>query len=149
MRATLVAAHRTPAAACPHAWAKGWLELANKIETPVYCPTWMPNPLKAQIGGEWQKPTCKTIVLAGKNETLHGGTPCFADPHGAEKANGIRATVYTVDQDADQWHVLFLWRHKGSLYTVSEHVIKPYTYGQVVHNLDKMLRSLVLVGPTR
>ncbi len=181
------AAHRTPAAACPHAWAKGWVALANKIETPVYCPTWMPNPLNAQIGGEWQDiysigkdrsylisflyhgdlgtgdvhvnfrgypgrtkiPTCKTIVLAGKNKTIHGTTPCFADPHGSQKVNGLKATVYTVNQDADQWHVLFAWRHKGSLYTVSEHVIKPYTYGQVVKNLDRLLRSLVLVSPTR
>jgi len=52
-----------------------------------------------------------------------------------------------VNQDADQWHVLLAWRHAGSLYTVSEHVIRPYTYRQVVPNLDRLLRSLVLVRP--
>jgi hypothetical protein len=181
------AAHRGAASSCPKAWAAGWVKLAKRVDAPVYCPTWMPNPLDAKIGGQWQDiysigkdrsylvsflyhgdlgtgdvhvnfrgypgrttiPLCKTIVLAGKNKTLHGTVPCFADPHGTQKVHGIKATVYTVNQDADQWHVLLAWRHAGSLYTVSEHVIKPYTYAQVVKNVDRLLRSLVLVRPTR
>jgi hypothetical protein len=91
-------------------------------------------------------PTCKTILPSGK-KTVRGTTPCFADSGGVQTAPGIRATVYSVNQDADQWHVLLAWRHAGSLYTVSEHVIKPYTHQQVVANLDRLLRSLVLVRP--
>jgi hypothetical protein len=52
-----------------------------------------------------------------------------------------------VNQDADQWHVLYAWRHDGSLYTLSEHVAKPLTFRQVVRNLDRMLRGLVVVKP--
>ena len=52
-----------------------------------------------------------------------------------------------MNQDADQWHVLLAWHYNNSLYTVSEHVIPPYTYRQVVQNLQKLLRSLVLVRP--
>jgi len=73
--------------------------------------------------------------------------PCFADPAGTVKANSINATVYTVNQDADQWHILLAWRHKGSLYTISQHVIQPYTYRSVVKNLERMLAGLVLVRP--
>jgi hypothetical protein len=169
---------------CPAAWQPGWQKLANRVGTPVYCPTWMPNPLDARIGGEYEDiysidkdrsylvsflyhgdqgsgevhvnfrgypgrttiPRCKTIVLAGQ-KTLRGTTPCFADPAGTETRKGITATVYRVNQDADQWHVLLAWRHKGSLYTISEHVIQPYTYRQVVKNLDRLLSSLVLVRP--
>ena len=58
-----------------------------------------------------------------------------------------RVAVYRVNQDADQWHILLAWRYAGSLYTVSEHVIRPYTYQQVVSNLDKLLAGLVLVRP--
>ena len=37
---------------------------------------------------------------------------------------------------------------RGSLYTISEHVIKPYTSStQVTKNLDRMLAGLVLVRP--
>ncbi len=36
--------------------------------------------------------------------------PCFSDPRGTVRANGIAATLYTVNQDADQWHVLLAWR---------------------------------------
>jgi hypothetical protein len=196
MRATIVAAAAAAAlalaapagsaskAACPAAWQAGWQKLANTIKAPVYCPTWMPNPLDAQIGGEWQDiysigkdrsylvsflyhgepgsgdvhvnfrgypgrtaiPRCKTIVPSG-NKTMRGTTQCFADPAGTQTRNGITATVYRVNQDADQWHVLLAWHRQGSLYTVSEHVIKPYTYRQVVTNLDRLLKSLVLVKP--
>ena len=34
-------------------------------------------------------------------------------------------TPYTVNQGVDQWHVLYLWRERGSIYTVSQHVAKP------------------------
>jgi hypothetical protein len=179
-------AQRRTGPSCPKAWVAGWVKLADRIGAPVYCPTWMPNPLDAQIHGQYQDiysigkdrsylvsflyhgeppsgdvhvnfrgypgrttiPRCKTIILAGKDKTLRGTTPCFADPHGYQQANGIKATVYTVNQDADQWHILLAWRYRGSLYTVSEHVIRPYTERQVVQNLHRLLSSLVLVRPT-
>ena len=43
-----------PKASCPAAWAKGWQVLADKVAAPVYCPAWMPNPLDAHIGGQYQ-----------------------------------------------------------------------------------------------
>ena len=99
--------------------------------------------------GQMAIPRCKTIISVNGTKTRRGTTPCFADAGGTRKAGGIVATVYTVNQDADQWHVLYAWRHDGSLYTVSEHVIRPYTYRQVVRNLDRLLASLVLVQPAR
>lgn len=63
--------------------------------------------------------------------------------------NGIRATLYTVNQDADAWHVLLAWRHKGGLYTVSEHLAPPLDYRKVVVYLRHELRSLVLIAPPR
>ena len=74
--------------------------------------------------------------------------PCFADPTGHRRVAGIDATVYTANQDADRWHVLYAWRHDGSLYTLSQHVAVPLTYRKVVADLDRMLRSLVLVRPS-
>lgn len=176
-----------PKAGCPAGWAKGWQTLADKVAVPVYCPAWMPNPLDAQIGGQYQDiysigedrsylvsflahgdlgsgdvhvnfrgypnrttvPRCQTIVLAGK-KTLHGTTPCFADPSGKVRVAGIVATVYRVNQDADQWHILLAWHHGGTLYTVSEHVINPYDNARkVTQNLQRVLKSLVLVQPAR
>jgi hypothetical protein len=180
------ASSAAPSAGCPAAWRGGWQALANRIQAPVYCPTWMPNPLDAKIGGQYTDidsvakdrsylisflehgdqgsgdvhvnfrgypgrttiPTCDTVVLAGK-KTLRGRTACFADAAGVRRARGVTATVYRVNQDADQWHILLAWRHRGSLYTVSEHVLPPYTYRQVVHNLDRLLAGLVLVQPER
>ncbi len=31
----------------------GWQRLANKIKAPVYCPSWLPDPLVPQIGNRW------------------------------------------------------------------------------------------------
>lgn len=73
--------------------------------------------------------------------------PCFADPRGTVTANGITATVYTVNQDADLWHVLYAWRHDGGLYTVSQHLAAPLTYAKVVQSLNRILAGLVLVHP--
>ena len=74
--------------------------------------------------------------------------PCFADPKGKVSENGISATLFTVNQDADQWHVLLAWRHQGSLYTLSEHLAPPLNYGKLVRYLRHELRSLVLIEPS-
>jgi hypothetical protein len=174
------AQHRTTAA-CPKAWAAGWLRLADRVGAPVYCPTWMPNPLDAQIGGQYEDiysiakdrsylvsflehgdlgsgdvhvnfrgfpgsariPRCPAPV--GK-----GTIACFQEPFAHVSADGIRATAYQVNWGADQWHILLAWHYRGSLYTVSEHVIQPYdSAAHVLRNLKRLLRSLVLVRPGR
>ncbi len=99
-------------------------------------------------------PARQTIPRCLSVETVAGVTrrrpvPCFSELSGRKHVPGIEAEVYTVNQDIDQWHVLYLWRRGGSLYTLSEHVIRPYTYRQIVRNLDRMLRGLVLVRPRR
>src|SRR5439155_11641543 len=69
-------------------------------------------------------PTCRdTVTVNGK--TLHPKLPCFADPRGTRRIAGLKATLYTVNQGIDQWHLLYAWRHAGSLYTLSEHVVPP------------------------
>jgi hypothetical protein len=86
-------------------------------------------------------PTCRT----GGSDSRD--VPCFADPRGAVAANGITATLYTVNQDADAWHYLLLWRRYGTLYTLSEHVAPPLTGAHVKQYLRRELASLVLVRP--
>jgi hypothetical protein len=75
--------------------------------------------------------------------------PCFADSGGKLHAGGLTATVYNVNQDADQWHILYAWRYRGGLYTVSEHVAPPFGYRKVRQNLDHMLRNMIVVQPAQ
>jgi hypothetical protein len=178
----------TKTRACPAQWLAGWQKLADRIGAPVYCPTWLPDPLTGQVGGRWNNidsvskdrsylesfvwqetgagaaggelhvnlrgypgrkaiPTCIDTRFVTKTKVVRRKVPCFADPRGTKTSNGIRATLYTVNQDADQWHVLYAWRTKGGLYTVSEHVAPPLTYSKVVAYLDRILGGLVLVEP--
>ena len=72
---------------------------------------------------------------------------CFASPNGTVSENGIKATEYTVNQDADLWHVALVWRRGGGLYTLSEHVAPPLTFNHVVRYLKLELNNLVLIQP--
>lgn len=96
--------------------------------------------------GRTKVPTC--LYQDYNNGKLYSKpVPCFADARGTVRERGITATVYTVNQDADLWHVLFAWHFRGGLYTVSEHVAQPLTYAKVIANLHRMLRGLVVVEP--
>jgi hypothetical protein len=43
----------TPAPKCASSARAGWQRLANRVQAPVYCPAWLPDPLTAQINGPW------------------------------------------------------------------------------------------------
>lgn len=185
---TRAAKAEAPAKQATCRWQADWQRLANRIQAPVYCPNWLPDPLTGQIGGQWNNidsvspdrsyllgflwqetgmgaaggelhvnlraypghtaiPNCQD-TLVGSGKPRHVTIPCFADPRGQRTINGITFTEYTVNQDADQWHVLYAWRYKGSLYTVSEHVAPPLNFAKVVRYLDRITRNLVLVEPT-
>jgi hypothetical protein len=96
--------------------------------------------------GSTRIPTCQDVTTVA-GVTRRKSIPCFQDPNGTVRANGIAATMYTVNHGADSWHVLLAWKRGGSLYSLSEHVAAPLTYAQVIRNLKHMLRSLVLVRP--
>jgi hypothetical protein len=91
-------------------------------------------------------PSCDNSTIVG-GKTVHKPSPCFSDPKGKKRFGSTVATFYTSNQGADQWHLLYAWHYRGSLYSLSEHVAAPYSYKQVVANLDRMMRGLVLIGP--
>ena len=170
------ASARQGPAGCPAAWKPGWQRLANEIGARVYCPSWMPSPLDAEIGGQWNSDGVivgsDRSFLAGFlwHETASGdvhvnfrgypgqtaiprcresgrSVPCFSDARGERKTGRRTVTVYTVSRDADQWHVTYLWRENGTLYTVSEHVAPPLTFRQVLRNLDRIVGGLETIDP--
>jgi hypothetical protein len=97
--------------------------------------------------GTTRIPACEdTLTVAGK--TVRKKLPCFSDKRGTKRIGGTTVAVYTANQGADQWHVLYAWRRNGSLYTLSEHVAEPYGVEEVISHLDRMMRRLVLVPPT-
>jgi hypothetical protein len=96
--------------------------------------------------GRTDVPVCETQSTAG-GKTVRKPTPCFADEREQRTIGDIEATVYTVNQGIDAWHVLYAWPKDGTLYTISEHVVAPYTYKDVVRNLDRMARRLAVVEP--
>ena len=51
------AAHAVVPGNLPEAWKTGWQRIANEAGATVYCPTWMPKPLDARIGGAYTNVT--------------------------------------------------------------------------------------------
>jgi hypothetical protein len=88
-------------------------------------------------------PTCRTGGVSSRN------VPCFSAPAGWMTAGGIRARLYTVNQDADTWHYLLLWRRYGNLYTLSEHLAPPVDAPRLRRYLKHELGSLVLIRPSQ
>jgi hypothetical protein len=170
------ASARQAPAGCPAAWKPGWQRLANDVGFRVYCPSWMPSPIDAEIDGQWNS----AGVAVGKDGSFLAGflwheagsgdvhvnfrgypgrtavprcrenkrsVPCFSDVRGQREVGGRKVTVYTVSRDADQWHVTYLWRENGDLYTVSEHVAPPLTFRRVLQNLDRIVGGLEAIEP--
>jgi hypothetical protein len=158
---------------CPPTWRAGWQHLADRINAPVYCPSWLPDPLTGEIGGPWH--AMDSVLKDGSylmgflwyeanaaevHVNLRGypgatgipqcnGKPCFNDSAGTRNIAGLEVETFTVNRGADTWHVLYAWRDQGSLYTVSQHVVPDLgiPYGKVVANLDRIVRGLVRITP--
>ena len=186
---SLQAAAAKGAPSCPTAWRAGWQKLADRIQAPVYCPSWLPGPLTGEIGGRWNNihsvdrdrsylegfvwqetgpaaitgeihvnlrgypgrtriPTCIDTRTVSKDKVVRTKVPCFSDARLTRTIAGRKVTLYTVNQDADQWHILYAWRADGSLYTLSQHLAPPLTYRKVLGSLDRMMTRLVLVEPS-
>jgi hypothetical protein len=96
--------------------------------------------------GVTRVPTCRNVELVGGKSHVTK-VPCFADPQGMKTIAGYRVQRYTVNQDADQWHLLYAWTRGGTLYTLSEHIAPPLTMSMIVRNLDRMMGALVLLKP--
>ena len=65
-------------------------------------------------------------IPACDNSTVEGGTvvhhfsPCFSDPQRKKRFGSKVATLYTSNQGADQWHLLYAWRARRlSLHVVA------------------------------
>ena len=163
----------TAEATCPPALARGWQKLSDQIDTPVYCPSWLPDPLVGKIGGQWEG--VHSVTKSGSyligfiwfergagevHVNLRGypgetqvptcnGKPCFSGERGTRDVGGKTVDVYTVNRGADTWHVLYAWKDEGSLYAVSQHVVPELglSYSQVVKNLDRIMAGLVRIEP--
>jgi hypothetical protein len=94
--------------------------------------------------GVHKVPNCTTGGTGSENRVVK----CFAGRIGSYAANGIHATIDTVNQDADEWHIAMVWQANGGLYTISEHVAPPLTADKVMVYLKHELRNLVLIKPS-
>ena len=93
-------------------------------------------------------PSCQTTrTVKGKTRTRSG--PVLRRQRGNEEArrrSRRRSTPSTRASTSGTSSTCGVT--DGSLYTVSEHVVSPYSYAQVVKNLERIIRGFVPLEPT-
>jgi hypothetical protein len=97
--------------------------------------------------GSTKVPRCEDTILGSGTKARRVEIPCFSDARPPRTVAGFRVTPYTVNQGADQWHLLYAWTRGGSLYTASEHVAPPVSFSKAERYLRRILANLVLVEP--
>jgi hypothetical protein len=158
-----------PAASCPSAWATGWQAWTNRIGAVVYCPTFFPGPLTAEIDGQWNtaKQPGKEWQLgyawlehdqlvhvvfegypAGRWPPTCPGQPCFAHVAGRDRIGGFDVTWYDHNSASHWHHLAAAFPANGYVYVISMHVIAPYDTEQKARAaLTKTIAGLVPLHP--
>jgi hypothetical protein len=157
---------------CPAAWTADWQAWANTIGAVVYCPTFIPSPLTAEIGGTWL--TAKEpgrswqlgyswlehgdlvhVVFEGypasrKWPPMCDGVPCFDGETGTEAIAGKQVTWYEKNEASHSGHLAAVFRANGYVYVVSMHVSQPYdTDAKVRTALTRTVSGLVPMQPAQ
>src|SRR5438876_2036171 len=78
------AATRVGAPHCPAAWRAGWQTLANRIGARVYCPAWLPAPLRGQITGRVSFGGAGGYTLSVSKDRSYLASFIWAEPQSGE-----------------------------------------------------------------
>lgn len=157
---------------CPATWAAGWQRWADRVGDTVYCPTWMPSPIDAVIGGQWntaqvpQRQWQLGFAWLEQGQLVHvifegyppgtfpprceGGVPCFdgREP-GTERIGRWTVAWYLRNHASHTGHVAAVFRAGTDTEVVSIHVADPVTTRAIAKaDLRHIIRGLVPVHPS-
>jgi hypothetical protein len=159
----------TAATTCPAFLAEGWQKWTDRIGAVVYCPSFFPGPLTAEIDSQWN--TAKEpgkewqlgfawlehdqlvhIVFegypAGRWPPSCPGQPCFAHVVGHDRIGGFDVTWYDHNSASHWHHLAATFPANGDVYVISMHIIAPYDTEQKVREaLTKTIAGLVPLHP--
>ena len=161
-----------PAATCPATLEPGWQQWTNRIGAVVYCPSYVPPPITAEIDGQWntakapgrrwqlgfawlEHDQLEHLVFEGYPDAAWPPTcpgkprrPCFAHVVGKDTINGFDVTWYDHNQASHWHHLAATFAANGYHYVVSMHIIDPYGSEQKVRAaLTRTLQGLVPLKP--
>ena len=128
---------------CPPEWAEDWQSWADRVDARIYCPTFVPSPITAEIDGRWN--TAKApgevwqlgyawlehedlvhLVFEGFPEDRWpvrcSGRPCIDGKTGTETIAGHEVTWYDRNKASHSGHIAAVFRDQGYVYVVSMHV---------------------------
>jgi hypothetical protein len=170
------AASASPPPTCPAPFRADWQRLANRVDRPVYCPTFLPDPLKPEahlhspIGADrsWQigfhdyelRSVELHVVVSGyptgrppRCEDLKTGAigSCWKQPSGTRRIGDRVVNVFERGVGHEASHVVYIWREHGVLYAASMHVDRRPNSAlprpRVKNQLARVVRGLVRIKP--
>jgi hypothetical protein len=156
---------------CPPGRAASWQRFADRVHMPVFCPAWLPVQLDGSVSGP-----DTTVASPGRHwqvqlvwraddfsQLIHvvfegfapgtwppdcGGEHCFGGAAGSETIAGHRVTWYADDRGSSTGHIAAAFRSGRNRYTVSLHVIDPYTAASARATVRRIVAGLVPTPPS-
>jgi len=156
---------------CPPARSASWHRWADRVHMTVFCPSWLPVQLDGSVGGAdttaaspgrhwqvqfvWRADDFSQLIhvvfegfAPGTWPARCGGVPCYGGAQGSETISGRRVTWYADDHGSSTGHIAAAFRDGGNRYTVSLHVIDPYTAASARATVRRIVAGLVPVSPS-
>jgi hypothetical protein len=136
----------------------------------VFCPSWLPVQLDGSVGGPdttatspgrhwqvqfvWRADDFSQLIhvvlegfAPGTWPATCGGGPCYGGAAGTQTIGGRRVTWYSDDHGSSTGHIAAAFRSGPNRYTVSLHVIDPYTPASARATVRRIVAGLVPVTP--
>ncbi len=158
------------AARCPPQRTASWQRWADRVHMTVFCPSWLPVQLDGAVGGPdttatsagrhwqvqfvWRADDFSQLIhvvfegfAPGTWPARCGGQPCYGDPAGSEVVAGRRVTWYLENHGSSTGHVAAGFREGRNRYTLSLHVIDPYTAASARATVRRIVAGLVAIAP--
>jgi hypothetical protein len=137
----------------------------------VFCPSWLPVQLDGSVGGTdttaaspgrhwqvqfvWRADDFSQLIhvvfegfAPGTWPAVCGGEPCYGDVVDQETIAGRRVTWYAQNHGSSTGHIAATFRDGGNRYTVSLHVIDPYTAATARAAVHRIVAGLVAMSPS-
>lgn len=155
---------------CPPGRSAGWQRWADRVHMTVFCPSWLPVQLDGSVGGAdttaaspgrhwqvqfvWRADDFSQLIhvvfegfAPGTWPARCGGEPCYGDAAGHETIAGHRVTWFADNHGSSTGHIAAMFRDGANRYTVSLHVIDPYTAASARATVRRIVAGLVPVAP--
>ena len=166
-------AQAAPRPLCPKEFRAEWQHLANDIGVAVFCPSWLPTGLTAELGhhseadpdGSYQAGFHDPELRSAEVHVVLSAYPhksrpprcedlktnkigsCWLEPSGRKRVGRHEVTVYERGVGHESRHLVYGWMYRGTLYGASIHIDPRLGLWRARRDLDRIVSGLERIEP--